>query len=235
MICRIVLVTVLCTPLSVAQGQGGGCLSQTKSDIGQDAAGMVKAVVRAPRVVLQPHNLKWELPIAAATAVFITSVDGHTVGLVTSPAVASDSRKASNAAFGAEILLGAVPYVAGCAGGREHARRAGFAALEGMGYALGTAAVLKEAFNRQSPTSRNSEGDFWEGGKSFPSGHAMGTWGLASALAHKYPQNRPLKWAAYGLAVTTSLLRIPARKHFPSDILVGGTLGYLIGSEIGTR
>jgi membrane-associated phospholipid phosphatase len=235
MICRIVFVTVLCTPLSLAQGQGGCCLSQTKSDIRQDAAGMVKAVARAPRAALQPRNLKWELPIAAATAVLITSVDSHTVGLVKSPAVASNSRKASNAAFGAEVLLGAVPYVAGCAGGREHARRAGFAALEGMGYALATDAVLKEAFNRQSPTSTNSEGDFWEGGKSFPSGHAMGTWGLASALAREYPQNRRLKWAAYGLAASTSLLRIPARKHFPSDLLVGGTLGYLIGSEIGTR
>lgn len=235
MICRVVLVTVLCTPLCVAQGQGSGCLSQTRSDIGRDAAGMVKAVSSAPRAALQPRNLKWELPIAAATAVLITSVDGHTVGLVKSPVVASDSRKASNAAFGAEILLGAIPYVAGCAGGREHARRAGFAALEGMGYALGTDALLKAAFNRQYPTSRNSEGDFWEGGKSFPSGHAMGTWGLASALAREYPQNRPLKWAAYGLAASASLLRIPGRKHFPSDVLVGGTLGYLIGSEIGTR
>lgn len=61
----------------------------------------------------------------------------------------------------------------------------------------------------------------------------MGTWGLASA--HEYPHNRPLKWTAYGLAVSISLLRIPARKHFPSDVLVGGTLGYLIGSEIQTR
>ena len=118
-----------------------------------------------------------ELPIAAATAVFITSVDGHTVGLVTSPAVASDSRKASNAAFAAEILLGAVPYVAGCAGGREHARRAGFAALEGMGYALGTAAVLKEAFNRQSPRRETPKAISGKAGNLSPQGTRWGPGG----------------------------------------------------------
>lgn len=142
-------VALLCAPLCVAQGRTSGCLSQTKSDIGQDAAGMVKAVGTVPRAALQPRNLKWELPIAAATAILITSVDGHTVGLVKSPAVASNSTKASNAGFGAEILLGAIPYAVGCVGGREHARRAGFAALEGLGYALGADALLKVAFNRQ--------------------------------------------------------------------------------------
>ena len=231
---RGVLVSLLWAPLCLAQGRSSGCLSQTVSDIGQDATGVAKALGTAPRAALRPHNLKWELPIAAATAVLITSVDGHTVGLVKSPVVASDSRKASNTGFGAEVLLGAIPYAVGCATGREHARRAGLVALEGMGYALGADTLLKAAFNRQYVTSPNSEGDFWEGGNSFPSGHAAGTWGLASALAHAYPHNRPLKWAAYGLAVSTSLLRIPARKHLPSDVLIGGTLGYLVGSTIGT-
>jgi membrane-associated phospholipid phosphatase len=63
----------------------------------------------------------------------------------------------------------------------------------------------------------------------------MGSWGLASALAHQYPHNRALQWTAYSLAVSTALLRVPARKHFPSDILIGGTLGYLIGSQVATR
>jgi membrane-associated phospholipid phosphatase len=226
---------LLCSALCRAQVQNSGCLSETASDISQDAAGLARATGSAPRAAIQPRNLKWELPIAAATAVLITSVDGHTIGLVKSPSVVSNSSKASNAALGAQVALAAVPFVVGCAGGREHARRAGFAALEGMGYALGTDLLLKAAFNRQYVTSRNSEGDFWEGGKSFPSGHASAMWGLASALAHQYPHNRPLKWAAYSLATTATLLRIPARKHFPSDILVGATLGYLIGSEIGSR
>lgn len=234
-VCRIVLLPLLFAGFCSAQDRSSGCVSETTSDFVQDATGFAKATTTAPRAAIQTRNLKWELPIAAATAVLITSVDSHTVGLVKSPVVASDSSKASNAALIAETTLAAVPFIAGCAGGHEHSRRAGFAALEAMGYGVGTDLLLKAAFNRRYVTASTNPGDFWAGGKSFPSGHAAATWGAASALARQYPHNRTLKWAAFGLAATTSLLRIPARKHFPSDVLIGGTLGYLIGAEIGSR
>jgi hypothetical protein len=40
---------------------------------------------------------------------------------------------------------------------------------------------------------------------------------------------------AYGLASTVSFSRIHARQHFPSDVLVGSALGYLIARSIYTR
>jgi hypothetical protein len=138
---RGAVLALLSAPLCVAQSRSSGCLPQTKSDLRQDAAGMVKALGVAPHAALEARNLKWELPIAAATTILIiTSADDHTVGSVTS--VASDSNKASNVGFGAEILLGISPYLVGCIGGREHARRAGFAALEGAAYALGVDGLL---------------------------------------------------------------------------------------------
>lgn len=218
-----------------AQAQDSGCLVATASDVHQDAVHMLQATRSVPRSMAEPHNLKWELPIAAATAVLITSADSHVARQFTSPSTISTSNTASNAALGAEVALAAVPYIAGCAGGHQRARRAGLVALEGLGYSLGADGMLKLATNRQRPIPPNTSGSFWEGGKSFPSGHASATWGVASALAHSYPDKRYVKWAAYGIAATASLLRIPARKHFPSDVLIGGTLGYVVGAAVASR
>jgi len=51
-------------------------------------------------------------------------------------------------------------------------------------------------------------------------------------VAHRYPQKKWLKWSAYALAAGVSLSRYPAKKHFPSDILMGATLGYVTGNYL---
>jgi len=38
--------------------------------------------------------------------------------------------------------------------------------------------------------------------------------------------------AAYGLAGFLAGSRVSSRKHFPSDVLVGAALGYLIGRRV---
>jgi membrane-associated phospholipid phosphatase len=38
--------------------------------------------------------------------------------------------------------------------------------------------------------------------------------------------------AAYAFALAISASRVTARQHFPSDVLVGGTFGYLIGGYV---
>ena len=97
--------------------------------------------------------------------------------------------------------------------------------------------VLKLAFDRQFPDlpGKKSKGDFWSGGRSFPSGHSMTSFAFASAIAHRYPDKPFVKWGAYGLATTISVLRVPAKHHFPSDVVVGGALGYVIGAYVADR
>jgi membrane-associated phospholipid phosphatase len=41
-----------------------------------------------------------------------------------------------------------------------------------------------------------------------------------------------VKWGAYVLATGASLSRYPAKKHYPSDILIGATLGYVTGTYL---
>jgi len=62
---------------------------------------------------------------------------------------------------------------------------------------------------------------------SFPSGHTAGSFAAATALGLFYPRRRP---AALGLAAGVGLSRVYLGHHFPSDVLAGGALGWLLGT-----
>ena len=65
-------------------------------------------------------------------------------------------------------------------------------------------------------------------GGSFPSGHAVSAFSIATVVARRYGHHRWVPWVAYGLATAVSLSRVTTLKHFPSDIFVGAALGYSI-------
>ena len=50
-------------------------------------------------------------------------------------------------------------------------------------------------------------------------------------IASEYP-SRPVQMAAYAFALAISTSRVTARQHFPSDVLIGSTFGYLIGGYV---
>jgi membrane-associated phospholipid phosphatase len=110
---------------------------------------------------------------------------------------------------------------------------------EALGGAFILNTVLKGITQRQRPTEGNGSGSFfsgkgriWNTGSSFPSGHSMETWALASVIAHQYSQSRIVPVVAYGLATTVSLSRIAVQKHFSSDVVIGAALGYFIGDYV---
>jgi membrane-associated phospholipid phosphatase len=100
---------------------------------------------------------------------------------------------------------------------------------------------LKYALNRQTPDQGDGTGRFWPhgsrtwpDGQSMPSGHSLTAWSLAHVVADRYP-GWHTKLVVYGLATTVSASRVMARQHFPSDVLVGSTLGYLIGGYVARK
>jgi hypothetical protein len=187
-----------------------------------------------PRGVVRPGNLKWELPILAATGILLAKVDRPADNRIQSLSLQQTAGRWSNAGLGIEIGAGALAYVAGCHKHNSYLRDTGFKALAAMGAAGSVDLALKLAFNRQFP-SKTGGGQFWEGGRSFPSGHSATSFAFAAVIAHRYPHNPWVKWGAYALATGVSLSRYPAKKHFPSDILIGAALGYVTGTYLAER
>lgn len=89
--------------------------------------------------------------------------------------------------------------------------------------------LLKPLFGRLRPEILNGA-YLVQGGDassySFPSGHATIAFTLAVVLGFKEPK---IRFLLYILASLISLSRVYLGKHFPSDIIAGAILGYLIG------
>jgi len=175
----------------------------------------------------------WELPILAATGVMIAKVDRPADNRIQSKSLQQTASLWSNVGIGMEIGSAALAYGAGCGKHDSYLRDTGFKALAAMGAAGALDLGLKLAFDRQFPTTGNGAGKFWSGGRSFPSGHSATSFAFAAVVAHRYPRKKWLRWSAYALATGVSLSRYPAKKHFPSDILMGATLGYVTGTYLG--
>jgi membrane-associated phospholipid phosphatase len=68
--------------------------------------------------------------------------------------------------------------------------------------------------------------DSWYKGSSFPSGHSAAAFSVATVVAHRYRNHRWAPLLAYGMASVISLSRVTGREHFPSDVFLGGVIGY---------
>lgn len=200
--------------------------------VGDRAVTLWHGIASTPRNAIRPHNLAWELPIAAATGILIAEADLPAADRIQSKSLQDTAGRWSNIGLVMELGSGAAAWAGGCLEHRPHMAEAGFTALTAAGAAGTLDLALKVAFNREYPYSTHSTGEFWGGGRAFPSGHAATSFAFASVIAHRYPHNRWAKWGAYALATGVSLSRYPAKKHFLSDILVGGTLGYVTGTYI---
>jgi hypothetical protein len=226
---------VACAEKNLASNEASGC-REIAGQLPHTASTFGRGLLAAPRNAIRPNNLKWELPIAAATGLLIATGDDHINDRIRSRSFTQTTARASNVGLGIELGSAGLMYLAGCSGRRSpHAANTGFTALEAMGAANVMAYAIKVATNRQYAYHTTPHGEFWEGGKSFPSGHAATSFAFASVIAHRYPHNPWLKWGAYGLATGVSLARVGGKKHFVSDILVGGTLGYVTGAYLATH
>jgi membrane-associated phospholipid phosphatase len=102
--------------------------------------------------------------------------------------------------------------------------------------------VLKNATRRVKPARFPASGnlsDSWfeskgppssylRGNGSFPSGHTIAAFSVATIIARRYRNHRWVPYAAYGLASLVGFSRLSLNVHFLSDVFMGGALGYSI-------
>jgi hypothetical protein len=177
------------------------------------------------------RNLKWDALVLAGTAGLIATDRQASRAL---PTTHLDlSRNPSDAGLvGSAGTMGAL-WIYGVTTDHQRAKEAGELALESLANTASVYTLTQFVFGRERPAEGTGNGRFWiHNGfnSSFPSGHALFTWTMASVAAHEYP--RP--WVVllgYGTAATVSATRYTGRLHYPSDVVVGSLIGYLVGTH----
>jgi len=189
-----------------------------------------KAIWTSP-VHLRLADADWIIPFAGITAVSIASDTHVSRGLTRSPSFVSKSNSFSN--YGLAALGGVTGgmYLLGKMTRDEHKQEAALLSGEAAVDAVGVTTVLQYAFGRQRPLDGTGQGYFWHGGTSFPSDHSTAAWAVASVMTHEYPGTWS-KLFFYGLASAISLSRVTGKDHFPSDVLIGGAIGWFTGQHV---
>ncbi len=135
-------------------------------------------------------------------------------------------------------MLVVLPFLA-----REKTRKVSAALLVTFGVAALVVAVLKNSVGRARPFLALSGVTPLYGtptGFSFPSGHATGSFcfaGFIVGIAIRVAREKPAKrrdaflsaFGALAFATIVSISRIYLGAHFPSDVLVGALIGFVIG------
>ena len=184
---------------------------------------------------IRTNDLVWLVPLAGATGAAIAT-DHHTMSEVVShnPGFNQTNTDISNGVLGGILIIPAALYL-GDFHEDAHAREAGILGGEAIVDGVIVEQGMKLIFWRERPDVDNANGHFFQGSagpnSSFPSTHSTLAWATAAVLAGEYPA----LWsqiAVYTMATTVSVTRVLGQQHFPSDVLVGGAVGWMIGHYV---
>ncbi len=148
----------------------------------------------------------------------------------------------------AAIGMAAVPAAALALGWAHHDSYATQTALE-AGQAAADAQILslgmKVISRRLRPSDIPPTGDFGHTwfksnsalgfNSSFPSGHTITAFAIATVFAERYRRHRWVPWVAYGAAALVGFSRVTLQAHFPADVFAGAALGYSISHFVVLR
>jgi hypothetical protein len=201
-----------------------GLVKRSIIRIGQDQ----KLLFRGP---FEKHNLKWDFVILVGTGAFLAA-DRHIENNVPHSHFTVYQAISDTGLGGLAGSLAGI-YLYGAKTEHRHARETGELELETLVNAFLIYAPMQLIAGRQRPDEGNNHGDFLKHhalNTSFPGGHAMFTWAMASVLADEYPK----PWAralSYGAAFTVTFTRFMARDHWSSDMFIGTGLGLAIAER----
>ena len=183
---------------------------------------------------IRPADAAWLVPLAGITAGLFVTDRQYSASLPSNPTTLSHYKTVSDYGVASLIGAGAGLYLLSFPTHNEHWRETGFLSGEAALDSLVTVEALKYSLGRQRPYQGNGSGAFFQGGTSFPSEHSAAAWAIAGIIAHEYQGTLP-RLFAYGMASAVSFSRVRAKQHFPSDVVVGSVLGYLVSQSVYRR
>ncbi|MFZ0394998.1 MAG: phosphatase PAP2 family protein [Terracidiphilus sp.] len=207
------------------------------------------ATVRnTPRNILKDQEAIWTSPIhlnssnalgpvalVLATTAVVTTDHQFMSDHFLDTNLNSEASTASNGATGLMVAVPAAFYAVGKLENEDQATETGILGGEAMADSLAVDYAMKAITMRERPTLDGAEGKFFQSSvgldSSFPSTHAIVAWSSAAVIASEYP-GILTQVTAYGLATGVSVTRVLARQHFPSDVLVGSAVGWMIGRYV---
>lgn len=193
-----------------------------------------------PTQLVRGRHLLPALAVLGATAVLVKT-DAHTAPYFRNTTTYSrfNSVFTSKATDTSTLLVPVAIYAVGLAARNSYARSTALLAGEAVLDSEILTVIAKDLDRRRRPATYqphtnmsdswfDDKGHWYRGQGSFPSGHTIAAFSVATVIARRYRQHRWVPYVAYGLATVVGFSRLTLSAHFPSDVLMGGTLGYSI-------
>jgi membrane-associated phospholipid phosphatase len=221
-----------CPAVALAQSAPTGYY--TEGRLVGDLFGDQKSLWTSP-FRLKRSDAGWLAPLVMVAAVMMFGDERASREVNPKRGAIESSVAISSAGLGAMIGLMGGLYAAGRLGGSDRDRETALLGFASLIHANMIAGGLRLATSRSRPADPNGGRFFGGSSFSFPSGHSASAWALATVMAERYPSRKAIRIAAYGIALVVSVSRFTGKKHFPSDLFVGGALGHLIGRYFANR
>jgi membrane-associated phospholipid phosphatase len=195
-----------------------------------------QAAIWTSPVRMEPHDLEWLVPLTLATGAAIGTDHRALSSVVSHDATFNHANvDASNVLTGGLIAAPVLLYGMGRLHADAHAQEAGILSGEAILDGLVVEQGMKLVFWRERPSTDHGRGRFFQTSvgvdSSFPSSHSMLAWSSAAVIAGEYP-SRGAQLGVYSMATGVSLTRVLGQEHFPSDVLVGSAVGWLVGHYV---
>jgi len=201
-----------------------------------------------PVAVAHGHHLAPTLAVAGITAGLVALDERNMNYFRRTQSFSGFNRvfSGSNTSLGMEVFPAAF-YAIGLARKDSYAQHTVLLAGEAVLDSEILTTVMKDVDRRFRPASvppngefsqtwfKESHGSYLGGVGSFPSGHTIAAFSIATVFANRYPNPRWHVWLAYGLAGLVGFSRVPLQSHFPSDVFAGVALGYAIAHFVVLR
>jgi membrane-associated phospholipid phosphatase len=199
-----------------------------------------KAIWLSPTKITKDHNWVPALSIGGATAaLFVLDPTAGRYFHQSSAFEGFNGVFTSNATTLGTIIAPVSLYAVGLARSDTKMQHTALLAGEAVLDAEIVTTVLKDIDRRVRPVEFTPHSNYWDswfdgkgsavrGNGSFPSGHTIAAFSIATVVAHRYRTHRWVPYAAYGMAALVGFSRLSLSAHFPSDVFVGAVLGYSI-------